>query len=68
MSLKDKFKSIVRVVGDYNENITDEEADECVDIADELAIDFFDWIIMVKAPQSFPSDVLLKMYKNQKGL
>jgi hypothetical protein len=68
MKLQEKFKNISRVVGMHNENLTDEESEICEEIAEEFAIDFFDWIIRVKAPLSFPSDVLLKMYKNQKKL
>jgi hypothetical protein len=71
MTLKDKFKEI-EDLGIYSYNgypvwntvILNDQSPRCVEIADEFAIGFAEWITQAE----LPLEELLEIYKKEKGL
>lgn len=76
MTLKEKFLPKMycffgsgMLTNTYDENIAKQNAIECEKIADDYAIDFGEWIKNSSIKNTdLPISVLLKMFKNQKGL
>ena len=67
MTLKQKFKNSPDADGFINPN--ESRAENNVKIAEYFAIQFFDWIKRCKLSKSdLPTNVLLKMFKNQSHL
>jgi hypothetical protein len=65
MTLNQKISELLPCEG----NTTGHTVDDIEKIADEFAVDFSIWCINTSVKNStIPMTVLLKMYKNQKGL
>ena len=68
--LKDNFREII--FNDYSRNTTSESIQQSIELADEFAIGFADWVRVCKLKQR-PYDFdnikeLLEIYKKEKGL
>ena len=67
MNLKEKFINSPDADGFINTN--ESRAENNVKIAENFAVQFFDWIKRCKLTKSeLPTNVLLKMFKNQNHL
>ena len=67
MKLKEKFDSVI-MRHDLCRNEFEETKEQCAEIAEEIVIEFAEWIIENKILSSkTPLKELLEIYKNEKG-
>jgi hypothetical protein len=70
MTLKEKFQQEPVVVYQESFILTNQSTEHLIEIADEFAIEFADWVNVnaYKYPTQTTTQELLEIYKKEKGL